>query len=201
MLVCVTGIDGAGKSTITAGLVDWIAARGLAVRSVKISLFDNPAYNRYRQTLAWMKQSQPEIEKVLRAALVTLETCRTIREETVSALEAGEIVICDRYIEASACYLKARDLPEKEFIAVSEQLPVPDLAVLLDLPVADSVRRLTALGEHPEPKQVSFLARMHRLLMTWASNAGAIILDACLPPEELITVIGQRILAARGESR
>jgi dTMP kinase len=195
MLVAIAGIDGAGKSTLTAGLVNWLARRGRAVRSFKANLFHNSAYEHYRDTLDWLKQAQLDIEGELRSALITLEACHGIRAEIVPALQAGHIVICDRYIEGNSVYLRARNLPDQLLRTMSEQLPVANMSILLEVPVTESVRRLRAGGEQPTPEQIELFQRAAELYKAWADHIGALILDARLPADELVEHVGQMITA------
>jgi dTMP kinase len=194
MLVAIAGIDGAGKSTLTNGLVDWLTQRGLMAGSFKADLFHNQAYERYRETLIWLRQLVPEIERDLRAALIVLEACRGIRTEIAAALQEGAIVICDRYLEGNFAYLQARNLPEHILHALSAHLPAPDLSIFLDISVETSVQRLRACGEYPNPDQIAFYQRVSSLYQTWSRTSGALVLDACLPPHELVETAGRRII-------
>jgi dTMP kinase len=195
MLVAIAGVDGAGKSTLTAGLVKWLTQRGRTTRSFKANLFHNSAYEHYRDILDWLKPIQPDLEGALRSALITLEAGRGVRTEIVPALQAGHIVICDRYIEGNSVYLRARSLPDQLLRTMSEQLPVADMSIFLDIPVTESVRRLRAGGEYPTPEQVELFQRAAELYKAWAYHIGALILDACLPADQLVEQVGQLITA------
>lgn len=203
LLVCVAGIDGAGKTTAVTNVVHWLAARGIRAHGAKLPLVSNPAFLRYKNILRWVKTEAPDDERELRAALITLETCRWVHEEIAPALEDNEIVVCDRFIEGAHSYLRARGLPSRILDVVRETFPAPDMNFLLDVSLEESTRRRAALGELTGNEQAAFLRRVGDLLDDWARVSGATRLDAVRPAAELAAAIGEAALrvwaARRGE--
>lgn len=197
MIVCITGIDGAGKTTLVSNLSTWLNDQDVPAQSVKIALFHNSAYQHYRETISWAKDIAPQTEQAVRATLIALETCKVVREQVIPAHEQDIVVLCDRYIEGSACYLKARQIPNSIFNDLTRSLPQPALRFLLDLPINISIERLRALNEHPNPDQILFLKRMQKILQEWACMTNATILNALLPETELVELVGHQILGTR----
>ena len=199
MLVAVGGIDGAGKTTLVANVGAALGARQLSVAQVKVALFANRAFQRYKPTLKWVQATNQPAGGWLRAALVVAETLHVIQEEVVPALATHDVVICDRYLEGTACYLEARRLPGIEYLqALAATCPVPDLAILLDVPLETACRRLVNLGEEPSPDQVVFLQTMQDLLHSWARNSGAVVLNGRKSIDELTDVVVDLIVVRSG---
>jgi thymidylate kinase len=65
---------------------------------------------------------------------------------------------------------------------------------LLDLSVEKSVERLLRREGPLKPEQISFLRAQRRPYQCWASEIGAVVLDASSPPEALIELLGRRLL-------
>lgn len=162
MLVAIEGIDGSGKATLTRALAAAWADRGLAQ-----SVLSFPRYG---------KTPLANAVSALLASPHLLESCGPRGSALVFAAErtaarsllvrpADELIVVDRYVASNAVYQSARELTsdaawatlewifELEFAQLS--LPVPDLTVLVDVPVEESLKRLVArqtsldLGDRP----------------------------------------------------
>lgn len=81
------------------------------------------------------------------------------------ALASGRWVLCDRYVDASFAYQGGgRELGEKVVADVHELLNIdikPDLTFLLDMPIADGLKRMAARGkpDRIEQEKLSFFER------------------------------------------
>lgn len=101
--------------------------------------------------------------------------------------------------KGTACYLEARRLPGIEYLqALAATCPVPDPAILLDVPLETACRRLVNLGEEPSSDQVVFLQTMQDLLHSWARNTGAVVLDGRKSIDELTDVVVDLIVVRSG---
>lgn len=200
MLICITGIDGVGKTTLTESLVSWLVTHGLPALSVKLFLFRNPAYQRYQETLYAIKQIETNVEKKLRSVYVALETYHTIKNEVVPALAANQIVVCDRYLEGSLGYLRVRGLDEKLLLTLSHHLPKPDVVFFLDLPVEKSIARVIERDGDIKPELIPFMEATYHLLLQWAIEENANILNASLPIELLTQEMGRLLLTNLGRN-
>lgn len=81
------------------------------------------------------------------------------------ALASGRWVLCDRYVDASFAYQGGgRELGEKVVADVHDLLNIdikPDLTFLLDMPIADGLKRMAARGkpDRIEQEKLSFFER------------------------------------------
>jgi dTMP kinase len=149
-------------------------------------------------------QVAPRAEALLYAA------DRAHHVETVvrPALERGEIVIQDRYLDSSVAYQGAgRVLGSAEVRDLSLWATgglLPDLTVLLDLEPGAARRRLDA-DDKPfdrlESEQDDFHTRVRAefLALAAAEPERFLVLDAGLDPEDLADRIRDRIAALRAD--
>jgi dTMP kinase len=142
-LITVEGVEGAGKSTQAENLRAWLAARGVPVVATA-EPDGTPLGARLRQVLAEVDRVTPLAEALLFAASRAEHVQRVIRP----ALVRGEVVLCDRYVDSTVAYQGyGRGLP-LETIAQLNQLAtdglMPDLTLVLDLDVAEGLRRARA---------------------------------------------------------
>jgi dTMP kinase len=142
-LITVEGVEGAGKSTQVATLRAWLVARGVSVVATA-EPDGTPLGASLRRVLGEVDRVTPLTEALLFAASRAEHVQRVIRP----ALAAGQIVLCDRYVDSTVAYQGyGRGVP-LETVAQLNRLAtdgvVPDLTLVLDLDVAEGLRRVRA---------------------------------------------------------
>jgi len=142
-LITVEGVEGAGKSTQIECLRAWLARRGVSV--VTTAEPDGTALGAsLRRLLGEIDRVGPLAEALLFAASRAEHVQRVIRP----ALAVGQVVLCDRYVDSTVAYQgHGRGLP-LELVAQLNRLATdgvtPDLTLVLDLDVAEGLRRARA---------------------------------------------------------
>lgn len=138
-LVAVCGIDGAGKSSLVARVAARLGPPVLAVRKDvrdAVELFQRHARPDPGDPERW--SGGPFAHCV--AAASALDFLRHYEKAIAPALAAGRLVLADRYAPCYQAYLRATGAPLDD-AAPFAGLPVPDLAVLVDVPVDVAVAR------------------------------------------------------------
>ena len=181
-LIVIEGPDGAGKSTLQRGLAAQLLTQGIqAVQSREPT--HGPHGTALRQA-ALSKRLAPEQELEL-----LLQDRRAHVEEVITpALARGDWVILDRYYFSTIAYQGAAGLDLTMLRAVNEAFaPPPDGLLLLDLPVAESLKRIASRGvASDEFERPNTLKGVREIFLTFASLPYATLLDARLPPEALL---------------
>lgn len=139
-LIVLEGIDGSGKSTLAA----WLAARlnGTGNDAVlRREPTDGPAGRELRRIInEGRKGIAPEVE----TALFIEDRRQHVAAGIGPDLEAGRVVVLDRYYLSTAAYQGALGMDPEAIMAENESFaPRPDLALLLDLPVSTALERIT----------------------------------------------------------
>jgi dTMP kinase len=142
-LITLEGVEGAGKSTQTEALRAWLAGRGIAVTPTA-EPDGTPLGAGLRRLLGEIDRVTPLAEALLFAASRAEHVERVIRP----ALAAGQVVLCDRYLDSTVAYQgHGRGVP-LEAVARLNQVAtagvVPDLTLVFDLDVAEGLRRARA---------------------------------------------------------
>ena len=148
-LITFCGLDGCGKSTMIEMLREDLSNSGCDVlitkqptdsmRTTDIfrSYMDSPDHgkNRYRAL----------------SLMAAADRIQHINQMILPALREGKIVICDRYIYSCLANLRARGYEEDDWIyeISREEIPAPDLAFFLEVPVDTAVARVR---ERPQEK-------------------------------------------------
>lgn len=194
--ITLEGIEGAGKSTVTAALAAALRARGVAVVQTR-EPGGTPLAERLREVVLQRgdERLSAEAETLLMFASRAVHVDNLVRP----ALARGEWVLCDRYTDATRAYQGGGRGVSAAFIETLSREAVggftPDLTLLLDLPVAVGLGRAHARrkaagdsdADRFEAETVAFFERVRsRYLGIAAADPQRVrVLDATLPPEAL----------------
>jgi dTMP kinase len=142
-LITVEGVEGAGKSTQVETLRACLVARGVSVLATA-EPDGTPLGASLRRVLGEVDRVTPLTEALLFAASRAEHVQRVIRP----ALAAGQVVLCDRYVDSTVAYQGYGRGISLETIAqlnrVATEGCLPDLTLVLDLDVAEGLRRVRA---------------------------------------------------------
>lgn len=182
------GIDGAGKSTQHAWMVDRLRRAGHTVVATR-----EPGGTPLGEKLRALLLAEPmhlETEALLMFAARREHVAQVIQP----ALERGEWVLCDRFVDASFAYQgggRGLDWGRLEALTAWTLGNLrPDLTLIFDAPVAVAQKRLHAATQNPdrfEQEQAEFFERVRgAYLRIAADNPTRVrILDATQTPEQI----------------
>jgi dTMP kinase len=194
LFVAFEGGDGAGKTTQVTALRDWLTEQGYDVLVTR-QPGGTDLGRAIRDLVLHGEHVSPRAEALLFAADKAHHADTLVRP----ALDAGRMVITDRYTDSSIAYQGAgRDLGVAEITrlqhwAVADLLP--DLTVVLD--VSPDVGRLRRGSVHDrlERERDEFHARVrqHFLDIAAADPSRYLVLDAGAPPHDLAAAVRERM--------
>jgi dTMP kinase len=135
------GIDGCGKSTQLRLLASELRVRGLDVVTTR-----EPGGTSLGQKLrAALLDVQEQVDPLAELLVFAADRAQHVRKVLRPSLENNQIVLSDRYADATAAYQGAGRGFKPELIAEIIQLATddlrPDLTLLFDLSVAESAVR------------------------------------------------------------
>ena len=141
LLVAFEGIDGTGKSTQIQLLAKTLYEMKYAVVTTKEPT-DGPVGQRIRALYASRENVSQEDELELFLA----DRRQHVAEVIAPGLAAGKVVLTDRYYFSTAAYQGAVGLDPNEIIKRNEIFaPIPDLVLILDIPVSLGIKRIQTL--------------------------------------------------------
>jgi dTMP kinase len=224
MFITLEGGEGTGKTTQALRLVDRLRAEGYPVRGTRepggtpLAGTIRPLLLHPDESLAALvsaglaagdEHAEPmlPITEVLLLSAARAQHVARIREW----LAAGEIVVCDRYADATRAYQGAARGVDERSIDMAEQLATgglrPDLTLLFDLPVAEGQRRRQSARDtggdwdRIDRETLAFHERVHQayLRLAAAEPERWVVLDATLPPDELAERVWEVVQARLSE--
>jgi dTMP kinase len=181
MFVTFEGVDWSGKSTQAELLAAWLRKEGRSVLLTR-EPGGTPVGEAVREVVLHGHDMTPWAEAALYAAARAEHVERAIRP----ALERGEDVVCDRYLDSSVAYQGiARGLGEERVrelsLIVTEGL-LPDRTFLVLLDPEEALRRATGNHDRIEREGAEFMQKV---------DAGFRALAAA-EPDRLVAVDGAR---------
>lgn len=198
LFITLEGGDGSGKSTQAQLLGDWLRAAGRTVVRTR-EPGGTEVGNEIREIVLHHRgHITPRAEALLYAADRAHHIATLVRP----ALERGEVVLQDRYLDSSVAYqgagrvLDAGQVRDLSLWAAEGLLP--HLTILLDLDEGVARTRLNAARtryDRLEAEKAEFHARVRAAYLQLASGEPDrfVVLDAAAPIEEIAGRIRARV--------
>ncbi len=206
------GCDGAGKTTQAALLADKLA-ESHTVRTLRepggTELGDFIySYVSHQRNQSASQNFFPElgspgfpgkVEPIAELFLFAAARTQLVNEVLRPALDAGEVVICDRFADSTTAYQGyGRDLPldqVNEMNNVATSGLKPDLTILLDIRAEEGLRRVPDKRDRMEKQATEFHRRVRDGYLEIAKGDPDrfFVLDATKPEDELQEQILSRV--------
>lgn len=208
LFISFEGIDGAGKSTHIEGLAAALRARGRVV-----TLTREPGGTPLAEQLRALVLHQA-MDALTEALLIFAARRDHLRQVIAPALARGEIVLCDRFTDASFAYQGGGRGFDLAVLATLEQwvqrppdapgapLRQPDLTLWFDLPPAIAAARLADARplDRFETQPVAFFERVREGYARRMAGAPArfVCIDADQPRDAVWAQVQAAVLQGRG---
>ena len=186
--ITLEGIDGAGKSTQHAWLVNYLRKQGHSVVASR-----EPGGTSLGEKLRALLLSEP-MHLETEALLMFAARREHLAEVIEPALARGEWVVCDRFVDASFAYQGGgRGLSWKKLKALADWVlgdMKPDLTLIFDVPVVVAQQRLHAAAsklDRFEQEQADFFERVRSTYLRIATeNSDRVrLIDATQTPDNI----------------
>ena len=194
MFVTFEGVDWSGKSTQAELLADWLRKQGRSVLSTR-EPGGTPVGEAVRRAVLHGDEMSPWAEAALYAAARAEHVERSIRP----ALERGDDVVCDRYIDSSLAYQGvARGLGEQRVLELNltvTQGLMPDRTFLVVLDPVAARRRGGGQPDRIEREGDDFMRRVDAAYRGLAATfpQRIVTLDGARRPEEIAEEVREHV--------
>ena len=198
MFITFEGIDGVGKSTQLDLLERYLVDLGKKV----LRTLEPGGTELGQEIRHLLLHRKGDVSARSEALLYAADRAHHVATKIKPALEAGMVVLSDRYFDSSVAYQgAARELNVDEVRNISlwaiDNL-LPDLTVLLDLPADEAIKRRGNKGTEPdrlESEQVEFFERARNEYLKMAKEARFLVVDASESPEHIHQQVVGRVSA------
>jgi thymidylate kinase len=179
MIICLEGINGCGKSTLAAAVVDaWTQQKGC--EAAVIEPVQLTAFGRAVRATIMQESALDAAAETLAFVSARLHACPQIRLQEVEA--ANKLIILERWAGAVVAYGRADGTDEAILLALeaalSGSLPVRNTFVL-DVPGVVAAERLRAVSAANkfETRGHSYLDKVGRQYRRWAEDRNVPVLS------------------------
>jgi dTMP kinase len=190
-LITIEGLDGAGKSTLALGLHSALGERG-----VRVELLREPggvALSERIRTL--VMDASLTVDPRAEALLYAAARAQLVRERLHPLLDAGVLVLLDRFVDSSLAYQGAgRELgiePVRAINRFATDSLLPDRTLLLRIAPADGRARQDLRAAEPDRLEREHDAFFERIAVAYDELARSEperfrVLDAALAPTRVL---------------
>lgn len=190
LLITFEGPEGSGKTTLIKAIAAKLAARGgdpMVIREPGGTAIGERVRNILLDTASEGMCAETEL------LLMVASRAQLVREKIAPALEAGIIILCDRFADASVAYQGfGRQLGEKQ-VQDLNRLALggiePDLTFLCLLPPAEGQKRLNRdTTDRLDRETTEFHQRVYEgyQAMAVSGEMRFKVLDAAAPPADVL---------------
>ena len=205
LFISFEGIDGVGKSTQADLLEAFLTERGQTV----VRTFE-PGGTALGKSIRELLLHGEHVDARAEALLYAADRAHHVATKIRPALDSGQVVITDRYLDSSVAYqgagrvLGAAEVRDLSLWATRNLLP--EITVLLDLDAAAAVARRNKTGDQPdrlEREKVDFFEKVRASYLELAVNEPErfLVIDATKQVAEIQEIIREKVaslLEARG---
>jgi dTMP kinase len=199
-LIAFEGVEGAGKSTQVELLRQALEKAGHRVVTTR-EPGGTPVGERVRSILL---DPASNLDARAEALLFAAARAQLVEQMIRPALERGEVVLCDRYVDSSLAYQgAARGLGRESIAAVNRFATgglLPDLVVLLRLDPAEGLARGRGGRDRIECQDLEFHRKVAQgfLDLAAADPERFAVIDAARPPDQVAAEVLAAVLRSLG---
>ena len=198
--ITLEGVDGAGKSTQVAMLVEALRALGREVVSLR-EPGGTAISEKIRSIL--LDPSNSEMSDECELLLYEASRAQLVRQVIEPALAHGAVVVCDRFFDSTHAYQAGARGLSSQLVARANELGccgvVPHVTLVLDMDPAEAFARAGQGGlDRLEAEGLAFQRRVRAdyLALAEAEPARVRVVDAAGSPEEVAARIRAAVASA-----
>ena len=182
-LICIEGIDGAGKSTQIQQLANWFRGQG-----IEAALLKEPTSGPYGREIARRAIAHEPTTPEEELQLFLKDRQEDAQKNILPALGEGRVVIMDRYYPSNMAYQGARGLDPAAIEKKNRRFaPEPDLVIVLDIDPAAGLERIRN-GRKGRPdafEKEEYLRKVRAIFLDLGRRPNGAIVDASGPQESV----------------
>ncbi|MEO8482096.1 MAG: dTMP kinase [Acidobacteriota bacterium] len=188
MLIAFEGLDQSGKETQARQLRARIQQDSRVVRALSFPDYETSIGTEIRQALAGEREYGADVMQLLYVA-----NRFEYRRRIESWLQAGDVIVCDRYRASSIAYGEAQDLDPEWLDLIQRHLPRASITVLLDIAPETAVARKQT-GRDRYERDLTMLARVRESYRRQAAQPDWILIDAEQSKDAVAAAVAKAVL-------
>jgi dTMP kinase len=205
ILITFEGIDGSGKTTQINELI-----HRLDQRNIKYQLFREPGGTRIGEKIRdiLLDKDHSNMLPITELLLYSASRYQLTMRSIIPALNAGKVVICDRFYDSTTAYQGYGRGIDIEFIkrlnAVATKSLIPDKTFILDISLEERLQRLGEKNlDRLEQEAIAFHKKVREgfIAMAQEEPERMILIDGNRPSGEISKDIWNYVKSIKSEKR
>lgn len=179
LLIAFEGLDQSGKQTQAERVQEYVRSRGRDCHVVSFPDYTTAIGKEILRALHGEREYGPDVMQLMYVAN------RYERRGPMTAwLEAGDVLVCDRYQASSIAYGEAQGLDPAWLRDMQRYLPKTNLTILLDIAPETAVQR-KAKGRDRYERDLALLSRVRESYRRQAAENGWLTLNGERPRDQV----------------
>ena len=191
-LIAFEGLDQSGKQTQAERLLEAFRSAGYQTEFLTFPAYDTAIGQEIGRALHGEREYQADTLQLLYIA-----NRFEFRPRIESWLDAGTMVVCDRYLASSIAYGAAQGVDAGWLTAIQNALPQPSLTLLLDIPPDASLTRKRAARDKFE-RDLPLLGRVRESYLSQAGSASWVRIDGAQDKDAVSTAVVSAVRSRLG---
>ncbi len=197
LFITFEGADGCGKSTQLRLLAEYLEENGAEVVRTREP---GGSFVAEKIRAILLDNENAEMDAMTEALLYAAARAEHVRRVIKPALQAGKVVLCDRFIHSSLAYQGyGRELGVPLVRRINEPAIdgcMPDITVFINVPPDRAFSRMNEHKQHDrlESESLSFHERVFEGFTELSRESGMILIDAIGTKYETQDIIRQRLM-------
>lgn len=172
-IIAIEGIDAVGKNTHSTLLLRWLTKKHINATRMSFPDYRTPIGRQIKSFLSGQKICTAELQHLLFAANRWEK-----RDEILSLLHAGELLIINRYTESNLAYGTANGLETDWLANLEKGMPKADLVLVLDAPMQSVTPRRSEERKDLYERSTSLQSKARTAYRRLAPRIGWTVIDA-----------------------
>lgn len=143
-LICLTGLDGSGKSTQFELLKRWMDEQKYVFDFYSTLRVEKKDPINYRKYIDFIKKKKINSNEIMTCIYNAFQVDEFLKNKLIPSLEKGRIVITDRYIESFECRFNMLNLPISWIDEIFSSFPKPMISIFIDTTPENCIHRIDA---------------------------------------------------------
>ena len=187
VFIVIEGLDGSGKTTQAKMLAKKLEKTHKVLLTAEPSLGKIGSFIR-EDCLYEEKRLPTEAEALLFAA----DRIEHMYSEVKPALEAGKLVICDRYIYSSLAYQGSAGLSLEWIKTINARALQPDFSIFIDVPPERVIERLQRKKSVMETLEIQ--RKVREVYLKYVEKGELVRVDGDKPKDAVAAELGSKVL-------
>lgn len=195
-IVAIEGIDAVGKNTHSLLLSRWLRREGVDVVRISFPDYDTPIGKEIKSFLSGHRAYPIELHHLLFAANRWEKL-----EEVKSCLQAGQVIVVNRYTESNLAYGSANGLDTAWLASLERGIPKADLVIVLVASPRSLSSRRPGGSKDVYEKSSALQANAQKAYRALAREHGWSLIDAAGPVGAVQALVVKKVRDALERDR